>query len=66
MITCTPLRVTVLLVVMAVTESEATIRWWAEHDLEAIFRFPLFSVTNYLERISLPHISILDLRLLLS
>ena len=51
---------------MTVTESEATIRWWAKHDLEVILRFPLFSVTNYLERISLPHISILDLRLLLS
>ena len=62
----TPLRVTVLLVVMIVTESEATIRWWAKHDLEAIIRFLPFSVTNYLERISLPHISILDLGLLLS
>ena len=51
---------------MTVTESEATIRWWAKHDLEVILRFPLFSVTNYLERISLSHISILDLRLLLS
>lgn len=66
MTTCTPLRVTVLLVVMTVTAPEATIRWWAKPDLEAIFRFLLFSVINYLERISLPHTSILDLRLLLS
>ena len=42
------------------------IRWWAKHHLEAIFRFLLFSVKNYLERISLSQISILGLRLLLS
>ena len=37
----------VLLVAMTVTDTEATIRWWAKHDLEAIFRFLLFSVKNY-------------------
>ena len=63
---CTPLRVTVLLVAMTVTNTEATIRWWAKHHLEAIFRFLLFSVKNYLERISLSQMSILGLRLLLS
>lgn len=56
----------VLLVAMTVTDIEATIRWWAKHHLEAIFRFLLFSVKKYLERISLSQMSILGLRLLLS